>query len=363
MEGNFTYNFPAVKGIQASNEYYVAMCPLKLIPKLFLFDENELPPEYRAQRTINKSRIPEMIKYIVNNPSDYVFSSLTASIDGDAEFHPISSEYPNIGFLVISMDANFIINDGQHRRAAIEEAIKINTDLNNETISVVFYRDKGLGKSQQMFADLNKHAINTTKSIGILYDSRDQMAMITKDIIEKIPMLKKFTDKEVSSLSKYSAKLFTLSSIYDTNNQLIKKSKSITSKDKQNMLTFWKTLCDHMSEWKQVNDKVLSAAHLRLNYIHTHGVVLEAIGMTGNYLLSNKYTDWVSYIKALDYMDWSRTNLTDWQGRVIRSNGNIAKSNNNITLTYIKIKQKLDLPLTTDEEQLEIKFNRGANNG
>lgn len=360
MEGNFTYNFPAVKGIQAGNEYYVAMCPLKLIPKLFLFNEDELPPEYRAQRTINKSRIPEIAKYIVDNPSDYVFSSLTASIDGDAEFRPISNEFPNIGFLVIPMDANFVINDGQHRRAAIEEAIKINNDLNNETISVVFYRDKGLDKSQQMFADLNKHAINTTKSIGILYDSRDQMAMATKDIIEKIPMLSKFTDKENSSLSKGSAKLFTLSSIYDTNSQLIKKSKSITAKDKENMVIFWKTLCDNMSEWKQVNNKVLSAAQLRSNYVHTHGVVLEAIGMIGNYLLTNKYADWISYIKALDKMDWSRSNLKDWQGRVIRSNGNIAKSNNNIALTCIKIKQHLNLPLSADEEQLETKFNRGG---
>lgn len=363
MEGNFTYNFPAVKGIQAGNEYYVAMCPLKLIPKLFLFDDNELPPEYRAQRTINKARIPEMVNYIMNNPTDYVFSSLTASIDGDAEFRPVSDVSPNIGFLVISMDSSFIINDGQHRRAAIEEAIKHNNDLGNETISVVFYRDKGLGKSQQMFADLNKHAINTTKSIGILYDSRDQMAMITKDIIEKVPILRIFTDKEVSSLSKYSAKLFALSSIYDTNNQLIKKSKKITAKDKQSMLTFWETLCGNMSEWKQVNDKILSASHLRLNYIHTHGVVLEAIGMTGHYLLANKYTDWISYLKALDNLDWSRTNLADWQGRVIRSNGNIAKSKNNITLTYIKIKQKLNLPLSEDEEQLEMKFNRGGNNG
>lgn len=360
MEGNFTYNFPAVKGIQAGKEYYVAMCPLKLIPKLFLFDENELPPEYRAQRTINKARIPEMVKYIINNPSDYVFSSLTASIDGDADFQPVSEESPNIGFLIISMDANFIINDGQHRRAAIEEAIKINNDLNNETISVVLYHDTGLNKSQQMFADLNKHAITPTKSIGILYDSRDQMAMITKEVVEKTPLLRKFTNKEVSSLPKLSPQLFTLSSIYDTNKQLIKKTKNIATKDKQNIITFWKTLCENMSEWKQVEKKDLTAAQLRLNYIHTYGVVLEAIGMLGHYLINNGYKDWTSYLKKLNEIDLTRSNLTDWQGRAIRSNGNIAKSSNNIALTYIRLKQKLRLPLDDDEEQLEMMFNQGG---
>src|SRR5437870_9539 len=36
---SFGYVFPAIRGIQARREYYVSMCPLRLIPKLFLFDE------------------------------------------------------------------------------------------------------------------------------------------------------------------------------------------------------------------------------------------------------------------------------------------------------------------------------------
>lgn len=360
MDSNYTYNFPAVKGVQAGAEYYVAMCPLKLIPKLFIFNEDELPPQYRAQRTINKSRIPEMTRYILNNPLDYVFSSLTASIDGQAEFRPITNECHNIGSLVIDMDATFIINDGQHRRAAIEEAIKSRPELGNETISVVFYKDQGLDRSQQMFADLNKHAINTTKSIGILYDSRDEMAKVTKEVIDNIPLLAKFTDRENSSLSKYSAKLFTLSSVYDTNYQLIKKRKNITRKDIGILLAFWKTLSESIVEWKQVQEKELSASNLRLNYIHSHGVVLEAFGLLGNYLITNKYNNWTECIKGLGKLDWSRSNLADWGGRVIRNNGNISKSRTNVLLTYIKIKKQLNLPLIPDEEEEEAKFIRGG---
>ena len=47
MSGTFEYRFPAIKGIQAHREYYVSMCPLKLIPKLFIFDEEELVPELK----------------------------------------------------------------------------------------------------------------------------------------------------------------------------------------------------------------------------------------------------------------------------------------------------------------------------
>ena len=63
----FEYTFPAIRGIQAGREYYASMCPLKLIPKIFLFDEEELVPEVRAQRILNKSRVPEMAAYILQN--------------------------------------------------------------------------------------------------------------------------------------------------------------------------------------------------------------------------------------------------------------------------------------------------------
>ena len=60
MVSNFFYTFPAIKGIQSSKEYFVIMCPLKILAKLFLFNEDEIHAEYRSQRILNKTRIPEM---------------------------------------------------------------------------------------------------------------------------------------------------------------------------------------------------------------------------------------------------------------------------------------------------------------
>ncbi len=122
MDAAFEYVFPAIRGIQARREYYVSMCPLRLLPKLFLFNEEELVPELRAQRTLNKNRIPEIARYISDNPDSYVFSAITASVDADVKFEPLASgaEGQRVGQLHIPMSARFIINDGQHRRAAIE---------------------------------------------------------------------------------------------------------------------------------------------------------------------------------------------------------------------------------------------------
>ena len=65
--------FAAIKGKQSGDDYFTVICEMGLIPKLFLFNEATIPTELRAQRHINKGRIPEMAKYIVDNPKNYIF--------------------------------------------------------------------------------------------------------------------------------------------------------------------------------------------------------------------------------------------------------------------------------------------------
>src|SRR5438093_13544449 len=105
-----TLNFPAIRGVQPGREFYVTMWTLRLLRQISIFDEKELPPELRAQRILNKSRIPEMADYILDNPKDYVFSAITASIDSKVSFDPIPGQ-DRLGTLKVPMDAKFIIND------------------------------------------------------------------------------------------------------------------------------------------------------------------------------------------------------------------------------------------------------------
>ncbi|MBM7691627.1 DNA sulfur modification protein DndB [Peribacillus deserti] len=364
MDAAFSYNFPSIRGVQAGKEYFVAMCPLRIIPKIFLFDEEEIPPEHRAQRIINKARIPEMANYIVENQNDYVFSSITASIDGEIEFIPFNNDTSSkdLGQLRIALDSRFLINDGQHRRAAIEEALKISPELGNETISVVFFHDDGLKKSQQIFSDLNRHAVNTTSSIGILYDHRDQLAMVTKDVITATPILNRYTDKERVSLSKNSPKILALNHIFNTNLKLIGKAKGdeISKEDEDFIKQFWPILCESIVEWNLVFKKELTPRDLRANYIVGHGVFIEALGLVGIYL-RNYYPDkWEDYIKKLSKVDWNRSNTNDWLGRAFNQNGRIQKTSYTIQLTANKIKQLIGLPLTESEQTLEDKFCKGA---
>lgn len=364
MNYGFSYTFPALRGKQGGKEYFVVMCPLRLIPKIFLFDEEEIAPEHRAQRIINRVRIPEITNYIVENPNDYVFSSLTASIDGEIEFRPFSTDqsFQDLGQLHISLDSKFLINDGQHRRAAIEEAIKLSPDLGNETISVVFYHDHGLKKSQQIFSDLNRHAVNTTSSIGILYDHRDKLALVTKKLVVTNDLLSRYTDKEKVNLSKNSPKILALNHIFNTNLRLLGKTKgdSITDEEETFLQEFWHLFCETIVEWKMVFNKELSPRDLRANYIVGHGVFIEAVGLVGKYLREYHPNDWKLYISKLSEIDYSRANTKDWLGRAFSANGRIQKTRDTVTLTANKIKEKLGLPLTELEQKIEEKSHLGV---
>ena len=180
-----------------------------------------------------------------------MFSSLTVSVDGDMIFEPIDGN-AMIGQISIPMNARFLINDGQHRRAAIAEAIKVNPALKDEHISVVFYHDKGLKASQQMFSDLNRYAIRPTKSINILFNSREESSIIAKEVVREVAVFAGWTEKEKTTVSNSSKALFTLSAISTATIELLKNIKSDTPEKTKLAIEFWNEVTLQMPEWLAV---------------------------------------------------------------------------------------------------------------
>lgn len=360
MDPSYGYAFPAISGVQAQREYYISMCPLRLIPRIFLFDEEELVPELRAQRTLNKARLPELSQYIVGNPKDYVFSSITASIDGEVKFDSLgkAGDAKRIGVLRVPMSARFVINDGQHRRAAIELALRENPELGDETISVVFFMDVGLKRCQQMFADLNRNAIRPSKSLGVLYDHRDDLAQIVRSVTIGVPLFKDLVEMERSTLSLRSRRLFTLSALYGATRSLLS-NLTLPSKEESTKVAreFWEEVVEQFPEWGRVQSGKLAAGDIRVDFIHSHGIALHALGRAGNALL-HEGGAWRKRLKLLRKMDWSRSNAALWEGRAMVA-GRVCKSGNNLTLTTNVIKKQLGLELTPDEVRVEEAFKRG----
>ena len=349
----YFYSFPVVRGMQANRDYYIAMVPLRMLDRLFPSDDEYIEPEYRAQRKINNTRIPEIAKYVTNNRDSYVFSALAASIDGEFSFESSNKE-GDIGYLHVSMDSRFLINDGQHRKAALLNAIAEDQTLLDETISIVFYADQGLAKSQQMFTDLNKHAVKTSNSIAELYDSRDELAVITRNVISDIPFLNEYVDKERDMLGKFSSKLFTLNNIYTANKRIVSRK----MKDNTELLLkeFWGSVVNNMEPWIELDSKQLTKIDLRENYIASQAVIVQALGRSGAYFYTQDNIELQSKISYLRKINWKRSNPI-WKARVIRANGRMITSEQAILLASNVIKKALHIELTPEESRKEEEFN------
>lgn len=347
----YVYKFPVVKGVQARKEYYIAMVPLNMLAKLFVPDEEYVLPEYRAQRKLNESRIPIISRYIVENRDSYVFSALAASIDGNYKFIPDHNN-PEVGVLEVDMQAKMLINDGQHRKAAIIEAIKEDPTLEEETISVVFYEDMGLERSQQMFTDLNKHAVKTSNSISELYDSRDPLAVVTRKVAISVAFFNEYTDKERDILGKYSSALFTLNNLYTANKRILKRN-ACDETFETFCIGYWTEVSKHMIPWIDMQERVISKSELREKYIAAQAVVLQALGRSGSFFYENKnQCNYIDYISKIEKIDWKRS-ATIWKNRVIRENGRMINNEKAIILAANVIKKKIGIPLSREEKEAE----------
>lgn len=362
MDG-YNFEFPAIRGIQAGSEYYVSMCPLDMISKIFLYDDVAIEPELRAQRTLNRSRIPEIAKYLIENPSSYTFSAITVSVDSDVVFEPSDKHgiSRDLGKIKIPMCTRILINDGQHRRAALVEALKNNPNLREETIPVVFFVDTGLKRSQQMFADLNKHAVRPTKSLGILYDHRDPLSDLARKLIVTVPIFKGLTEMEKSTISNRSVKLFTLSSIYQSTQTLLKKKKNdIISEDEERIAKdFWIEVSNQFPDWQHAKDGKVTPSYLRKHYIHSHGLALQVLGISGAELIESQRKGWKRKLKKISSIDWSRKNAKLWEGRALVG-GRVSKARTSVVLTSNVLKKTLGLKLTNEEKEVETHFQNGT---
>ena len=108
----------------------------------------------------------------------------------------------------------------------------------------------------------------------------------------------------------------------------------------------------NIKEWQLVQKGQMSAGEVRRDFIHSHGVVLQALGQAGNILLKNKRAGLKNQLKPLASIDWNRSNAKIWEGRAM-TGGRVSKGGQNVLLTATVIKKKLKLRLSNEEQQAE----------
>jgi DNA sulfur modification protein DndB len=355
MIGPFFYTLPAVCGIQAGRQYFVAMCPLQLIPRLLSFDDDKLRPELQVQRILNRARIPEMVRYLTAHPKSYVLSSLTASIDSEVEFErmPGTQDGTVPGLLKIPMSARILLHDGLHRRAAIEAALKHRPEVGEETISLVLYVDPGLRRAEQIFTDLKRNEAHSARSRSIVFDHRDELARLVKALITRVDAFVGMIEMDRSTISNRSTKLFTFSALYHATAILLGEKKNLSFGDKLLIATeFWSEVARNIPDWHRARAHEVSTAELRQTYVHAHGIALAGLGRAGRALLAKHTRSWKKRVRKLGTLNWRRDNTRLWEGRAMIA-GRLSKSRTCVLLTGAALKNHLGLSLTSEELEVQ----------
>jgi DNA sulfur modification protein DndB len=348
---------PAIRGVQAGHEYFVVMIRLRDLHRILAPIDAKLPPELRAQRMLNKARVPKIAGYILGNPLDYIFSSLVGAVDGLPRFEP-AVEKSRMGTLFLPRTMKVALVDGQHRRAAIEQAVreddakkKGSLGIGDETISVVLFIDNGLEKSQQKFADLNRFGVRPNGSLALLYDHRDELATLAKAVVQDVPLFAKLTDGEKTSIAGGCDKLFALRAVHEATRTLLSGSSCSREEAKKIAIAFWSEVAAVMPGWQAVADGQITAADLREKHVHAHAVALEAIGRVGHALLRDRRDRWKKDLASLTSIDWSRTNPV-WAARAL-VNGRMSKTAASVSLTANVFKMHLGIELGPEDRRIE----------
>lgn len=352
-----TFRVPATRGKMGKTEYYTTSLTFGTVVKVFTYDPDDMPllaPEERTQRELKKRRLPEIADYILSH-DDYIFSAVTVSVGVESfHFEPIGED-SDIGWLHLPAEADYIVNDGQHRIAGIKRALREDPRLKNDSISVVVLPDGGMERSQQIFSDLNRTVHKTSKSLDILYDHRLPINQITMDCVKAVALFRGRTDKERVSLSVRNRNFATLSGLQRANTQLLgdipeDADEATIAEARDYAIDFWNRATEFVQPWSEIAAGTLSSVEARLDYLSSYTLVLWALGRVGAALRERGMS--LDNLGALADIDWRKDN-PEWKGICILGNDIITRTSTR-DATGELLKHKLGLRADAPDAVLQM---------
>lgn len=280
----FTIPLPVIKGQQGGETIYTTQVQFSHLVQMFKFNEDQVPVELRAQRELNPKRAIAIAEYILENREGFTIPAITASVSEEMEFIEAPG-YPNLGVLHVPMNALILINDGQHRRSAIEHVLLSAPEMATQTVPVTFYLDKNLEMAQQRFSDINRNQVKPSTSISMLYDLRNPFNEWLISTINKYPKIQRRIEKESNSVGKNSDKLWSLVGfnkfveyVTGLKDKSFKKASDETKAKAEATLDATLKALESVPMWTPMLDFNVSAITVRDEYIVGHTVFLHAIG-------------------------------------------------------------------------------------
>ena len=228
-------NIPAIRGKIGNTVYYSANFTFQQINDLVKKVEGEIynsaPLKERIQRSLTDNS--GKIKQYILDRNDRFFNALVLAVyDGEPQWTEIRFEleddtFPNVGILHLNGKEKIFPVDGQHRVEGIKDALKKNSQLANETVSVMLIghstTTEGMKKSRRIFSTLNRYAKPVKLGDIIALDEDDIVAIATRELLESHPLFsgERMKVSNSKSIANHDKSSFTsLITLYECNAEL-----------------------------------------------------------------------------------------------------------------------------------------------
>lgn len=201
---------PALRAKMGDWIYYISFMSMKEIATRIDFAEdihessslNDL-----IQRAVT-SRSDQIVTYLLTQEQRFFNSIIIGVYGGTPKWVELTlkgndrlnlSDFPeyligSIGYLLLSGKENLFAIDGQHRVAAINDAVKENKSLEDEEVAIIFVSAKQDTVSRQrirrLFSTLNRYAKPVGQRDNIALDEDDTVAIVTRMMINDYPFFK-----------------------------------------------------------------------------------------------------------------------------------------------------------------------------
>jgi DNA sulfur modification protein DndB len=312
-------------------------------------DDKNWPVALRQQRPLNMSRIRnDMVPYLIEM-DDHFYNALVVehvrpgSPTHDIKFVP-DAEDPTTGWVELEGIETLEALDGQHRLKSIELAVAENPDLASESIGLVIVPHKTVSESQQLFSDLNRTAKPTPKSLNIMFEHREEEALLAKKLVESSKYLAGRVNLTGSALSKRSPYIVTIATLYEA----VKVVKPILTEVDDDarvaqLTEYWDTVLASLPDMTKLVSGQIHPGDLRAKYVYATGLGFEALAEAIKSAVVNFPSKWSEILsEGLSRIRWDLTD-SQWEGVALFA-GRVAIARAARRRTATLVKHLLGLP-------------------
>jgi DNA sulfur modification protein DndB len=106
------------------------------------------------------------------------------------------------------------VQDGQHRRAAIEQLLTDAPLLHDNTIAVMLFPDPMLDRSPAIFSALNQQYVQRNASRRVAHDPVRPLASVARRITEEALIFQGRVDYERTTIFNRALAMFTMNAVF-----------------------------------------------------------------------------------------------------------------------------------------------------